>query len=87
VLTVAAVLIAVAATGGVVVLSSGEQATATAQAASASTATVQKGKLSAAVSHELPTRPYLTRQSPLGAHPARRARGDRRFVEGPTDFR
>jgi hypothetical protein len=52
VLTVAAVLVAVAATGGVVVLSGGEQATATAQAASASTATVQKGKLSAAVSQD-----------------------------------
>jgi hypothetical protein len=50
VLAGAAVLVAVAATGGVVVLSGGEQATATAQAASASTATVQKGKLSAAVS-------------------------------------
>jgi hypothetical protein len=48
--TGAAVLVAVAAIGGVVVLSGGEQATATAQASSASTATVQKGKLSAAVS-------------------------------------
>jgi hypothetical protein len=48
----AAVLVAVAATGGVVVLSGGEQATATGQAASASTATVQKGKLSAAVSQD-----------------------------------
>jgi hypothetical protein len=47
-----AVLVAVAATGGVVVLSVGEEATATAQAASASTATVQKGKLSAAVSQD-----------------------------------
>jgi hypothetical protein len=46
----AAVLVAVAVVGGAVVLSGGEQATATAQAASASTATVQKGKLSAAVS-------------------------------------
>jgi hypothetical protein len=52
VLTGAAVLVAVAATGGVVVLSGGEQATATAQAASASTAPVQKGKLSAAVSQD-----------------------------------
>jgi hypothetical protein len=48
----AAVLVAVAATGGVVVLSGGEQATATAQAASADTATVQEGKLSAAVSQD-----------------------------------
>jgi hypothetical protein len=52
VLTGAAVLVAVAATGGVVVLSGGEQATATAQAASANTAPVQKGKLSAAVSQD-----------------------------------
>jgi hypothetical protein len=52
VLTGAVVLVAVAATGGVVVLSGGEQATATAQAASANTATVQKGKLSAAVSQD-----------------------------------
>jgi hypothetical protein len=52
VLAGAAVLVAVAATGGVVVLSGGEQATATAQAASANTATVQKGKLSAAVSQD-----------------------------------
>ncbi len=51
-LTGAAVLAAVAATGAVVVLSGGEQATATAQAASASTAPVQKGKLSAAVSQD-----------------------------------
>jgi hypothetical protein len=50
VLTGAAVLACVVAAGGVVVLSGGEQATATAQAASANTATVQKGKLSAAVS-------------------------------------
>jgi hypothetical protein len=49
-LTGAAVLVAVAATGGVVVLSGGEQATATAQAASAHTARVEQGKLSAAVS-------------------------------------
>jgi peptidoglycan hydrolase-like protein with peptidoglycan-binding domain len=48
----AAVLVAVAATGGVVVLSGGEQSTATAQTASANTATVQKGKLSAAVSQD-----------------------------------
>jgi hypothetical protein len=52
VLAGAAVLVAVAATGGAVVLSGGEQATATAQAASASTATVQRGKLSAAVSQD-----------------------------------
>jgi hypothetical protein len=52
VLTGAAVLVAVAATVGVVVLSGGEQATAAAQAASANTATVQKGKLSAAVSQD-----------------------------------
>jgi hypothetical protein len=51
-LTAAAVLVAVTATGGVVVLSGGEQATAAAQAASANTATVQKGKLSAAVSQD-----------------------------------
>ena len=51
-LTGAAVLVAVAATGGVVVLSGGEQATATPQAVSANTATVQKGKLSAAVSQD-----------------------------------
>jgi hypothetical protein len=50
-LTGAAVLAAVAATVGVV-LSGGEQATATAQAASANTATVQKGKLSATVSQD-----------------------------------
>jgi hypothetical protein len=52
VLTGAAVLVAVAVTGGVVVLSGGEQATATAQAATANTAPVQKGKLSAAVSQD-----------------------------------
>jgi hypothetical protein len=52
VLTGAAVLVAVAATGGVVVLSGGERATAASQAASANTATVQKGKLSAAVSQD-----------------------------------
>jgi hypothetical protein len=52
VLAGAAVLVAVAATGTVVVLSGGEQATADAQAVSASTATVQKGKLSAAVSQD-----------------------------------
>jgi hypothetical protein len=49
-LAAATVLVAVAATGGVVVLSGGEQATATAPAATASTATVQQGELSAAVS-------------------------------------
>jgi hypothetical protein len=52
VLTGAAVLVAVAATGGVVVLSRGERATAASQAASANTATVRKGKLSAAVSQD-----------------------------------
>jgi hypothetical protein len=52
VLTGAAVLVAVAATGAVVVLSGGEQATAAAQGASASTAPVQKGTLSAAVSQD-----------------------------------
>jgi hypothetical protein len=52
VLTGAVVLVAVAATGGVVVLSGGERAAAASQAASANTATVQKGKLSAAVSQD-----------------------------------
>jgi HlyD family secretion protein len=52
VLTGAAVLVGIAATGGVVVLSGGEQASAIAQAASVNTATVEKGKLSAAVSQE-----------------------------------
>ena len=52
VLTGAAVLVAVAATGGVVVLSGGEPSTAAAQAASANTAKVQKGKLSAVVSQD-----------------------------------
>jgi hypothetical protein len=52
VLTGAAVLVAVAASGGVVVLSGGEQATATARAASANTAPVQQGKLSATVSQD-----------------------------------
>jgi hypothetical protein len=52
VLTGAAVLVAAAATGGAVVLSGGEQATAASQAASANTATVQEGKLSAAVSQD-----------------------------------
>jgi hypothetical protein len=50
-LTGAAVLVAVAAAGGAVVLSGGEQASAAAQA-SANTATVQEGKLSAAVSQD-----------------------------------
>jgi hypothetical protein len=50
VLSGAGVVVAVAAIGGMVVLSDDEQATATAQAASANTATVQAGKLSAAVS-------------------------------------
>jgi hypothetical protein len=50
VLTGAAVLVAVAAGGAVVVLSGGEQATPAAQAAPANTAQVRKGKLSAVVS-------------------------------------
>jgi hypothetical protein len=52
VLTGAAVLVAVAATGGVFVLTGREQATGIAQAASANTAAVQKGKVSAAVSQD-----------------------------------
>jgi hypothetical protein len=52
VLTGAAVLIAVAGTGAVVVLSGSERATAAAQGASASTAPVQKGELSATVSQD-----------------------------------
>jgi hypothetical protein len=52
VLSGAAALVAVAATGAAVVLSAGEQATAASQAASANTATVRKGKLSAAVSQD-----------------------------------
>jgi hypothetical protein len=52
VLTGAAVLVAAAATGGAVVLSGGEQATAASQAASANTAAVQEGELSAAVSQD-----------------------------------
>ena len=52
VLAGAAVLVAVVVIGGVVVWSGGERTTATAQAASASTAAVQKGKLSAAVSQD-----------------------------------
>jgi hypothetical protein len=52
VLTGAAVLVAVAATGGVVALSGDERATAAAQAASANTAAVRKGKLSARVSQD-----------------------------------
>jgi hypothetical protein len=52
VLAGAAVLVVLAATGGVVVLSGGERATAASQAASANTATVQRGKLSAAVSQD-----------------------------------
>jgi hypothetical protein len=51
-LTGAVLLVGVAATGGVVVLSGGERAAAASQAASANTATVQKGKLSAAVSQD-----------------------------------
>jgi hypothetical protein len=52
VLTGAAVLVGVAATGAVVALSGGERATAAPQGAPASTAPVQKGKLSAAVSQD-----------------------------------
>ena len=48
----AAVLVAGAAICGVIVLSGREQATVAAQVASASTATVEKGKLSAAVSQD-----------------------------------
>jgi hypothetical protein len=50
--TGAAVLLAVAATGAVVALSGGGPATAAARAASANTARVQEGKLSAAVSQD-----------------------------------
>lgn len=49
-LSVAAVLVAVTLLGGLVALSGGEQGTAGAQAASANTAAVQQGKLSATVS-------------------------------------
>jgi hypothetical protein len=49
-LAAAAVLVAVTATGGVVVASGSEEATPTAQEAPANTATVEKGKLSAMVS-------------------------------------
>jgi hypothetical protein len=68
VLTGAAVLVAVAATGAVVVLSGGERATAAARGASASTAPVQKGKLSATVSQD-GTLTYRARPdgSPLSA--------------------
>jgi hypothetical protein len=48
----AGVLVGVAATGGVVVLSGGQEATAAPAVASVSTAPVQKGKLSAAVSQD-----------------------------------
>jgi hypothetical protein len=48
----AAVLVAVAATGGVVALSGGEQATAAGQTASLNTAPVREGKLSAVVSQD-----------------------------------
>jgi hypothetical protein len=51
-LTGAAALVGVAVIVGVVVLSGGERATATAQAVSANTAAVEKGKLSAAVSED-----------------------------------
>jgi hypothetical protein len=50
VLTGAAVLVALAVTGVVVALSAGEQATAAVQTASANTAPVQRGELSAVVS-------------------------------------
>lgn len=50
VLTGVAVLVVAAASGGVVVLSGGEQESSAAQAAPASTVTVRKGKLSAAIS-------------------------------------
>jgi hypothetical protein len=52
VLTGAAVLVFVVAIAGAVVLSGGERTSAAAQAASANTATVQKGTLSAAVSQD-----------------------------------
>ena len=52
VLTVAAVLAVATTTGGVVALSGGDQATAASEGASANTAPVQKGKLSAAVSQD-----------------------------------
>jgi hypothetical protein len=52
VLSGAAVLVAVAAIGGVVALSGDERATATSRAASTNTATVRKGRLSAAVSQD-----------------------------------
>lgn len=52
VLTGAAVLLAVSVIGAAVVLSGGEQATSAAPAPSTSTATVQKGKLSAVVSQD-----------------------------------
>jgi HlyD family secretion protein len=51
-LTGAVVVVVVAVIGGVVVLSGGEQETAAAPVASGSTATVQKGRLSAAVSQD-----------------------------------
>lgn len=51
-LTGAGVLVAAAAAGGVVALSGGERATVASRAASANTATVRKGKLSAAVSQD-----------------------------------
>ncbi len=51
-LTGAGVVVAVAATGGVVVLSGGQEATAGPPVASVSTAPVQEGKLSAAVSQD-----------------------------------
>ena len=73
-LTGVAVLVAVATTSGVVVLSGGEQATATGQAASANTATVQKGKLSAAVSED-GTLTYRARPDGSPFSPTNHARG------------
>jgi hypothetical protein len=52
VLTGAGVVVVAAVTGGVVAASGGEQAAAGAQATSANTATVKKGRLSAAVSQD-----------------------------------
>ncbi len=52
VLAGATILVAVAVIGGVVVASGGQHATATAQAASANTAQVRQGKLSAVVSQD-----------------------------------
>jgi hypothetical protein len=73
-LTGAAVLVAVAATGVVVVLSGGEQATAASQAASANTAPVQEGRLSAAVSQD-GTLTYRARPDGLPFSAINHARG------------